>query len=176
MSQQRILPLSLSLSVGLQPQVVFKLGYFQISFVKKLLSFSFSPMVCSHVCHVFQVGQTMPSRKKKEKQCGQWVSTLVSKDGKTKKGSKDKNKAVLHCYTKKLSVFNVDSICEPNLITWVHIYLCYFTGKRVILELIMTWAEFKNKKWKVFICHFSVCRKKPAGLYETGHELCSFIF
>lgn len=57
----------LSLSVALQPQVVFKLGYFQISFVKKLLSFSFLPMVCSHVCHVFQVGHTMPSRKKKER-------------------------------------------------------------------------------------------------------------
>lgn len=57
----------LSLSVALQPQVVFKLGYFQISFVKKLLSFSYLPMVCSHVCHVFQVGHTMPSRKKKER-------------------------------------------------------------------------------------------------------------
>lgn len=58
----------LSLSVALQPQVIFKLGYFQISFVKKLLSFSFLPMVRSHVCHVFQVGHTMPSRKKKERQ------------------------------------------------------------------------------------------------------------
>jgi len=58
---------------ALQPRVEFRFGYFHI-FQGIALSFIL-PMVCIYVCHVFQVGHTMPSRKRERK--GQSVADVL---------------------------------------------------------------------------------------------------
>lgn len=150
-----IFPSSSFSSCAPQPPVMFKLGYFQISFVQKLLSFLL-PMVCIHVCHVFQVGHTMPGRKRRNREGKRAANVVHKPDGQQMNETKDFKKTKTKTRLKAVfrpsrfdfvwsSIMNHGAVSSFHIVSLLNKPRSRSNSKRELLRLILT-HKFSNRQ------------------------------